>query len=103
MYRTKNITKAHPSATRQIAQRTCVACRQIKDKAKLVRLVRTPEGSVIIDNSGKREGRGAYLCPAPECWKTALKSNRLEHALHGGLTRESRDRLMKYGQELKGA
>ena len=78
-----------------------MACRQTKDKRELVRLVRTPEGNIEIDNSGKKKGRGAYTCPARECWETALKGNRLEHTLRGSLSRDSREQLIKYGEELQ--
>jgi predicted RNA-binding protein YlxR (DUF448 family) len=97
--RMRNITSTHP-ATKLIAQRTCVACRQIKAKRELVRLVRTPEDNIEIDRSGKKKGRGAYLCPSRECWETALSGNRLEHALRGSLTEDNRKQLMRYGQEL---
>ncbi len=88
------------SSTTPIAQRTCVACRQIKTKGELIRLVRTPEGSIEIDNSGKKKGRGAYLCNARECWEKALKSNKLEHALRGGLTQDNREQLTQNGKDL---
>ena len=77
-----------------------MACRQIKTKRELVRLVRTPEGNIEIDSSGKKKGRGTYLCPVWECWEKALKGNQLEHALRGGLTRDNREQLIKHGQDL---
>jgi hypothetical protein len=77
-----------------------VACRQVKAKRELVRLVRTLEGNIEIDIAGKREGRGAYLCPARECWEKALKGKQLEHTLRGNLTRDNRERLAKSGREL---
>jgi predicted RNA-binding protein YlxR (DUF448 family) len=86
--------------SRPIAQRTCVACRLIKDKRELVRLVRTPEGNIEIDTNGKKAGRGAYLCPTRECWEAALKGSRLEHAFRGSLTRDSRELLSRYGKDL---
>jgi predicted RNA-binding protein YlxR (DUF448 family) len=96
----KITSRTRSAANRPIAQRTCVACRQIKAKRELVRLVRTPEENIEIDISGKKKGRGAYLCPTPECWEAALKDNRLEHALRGSLTEDTRKQLAKYGQEL---
>ena len=66
---------------RHVPQRTCVACRQTNAKRQLVRIVRTPEGSVTIDPSGKRSGRGAYLCDSPECWQSALTRGVLIRAL----------------------
>ena len=54
-------------------QRTCIGCRQVKDKKELVRVVRTPEGAFCLDRSGKMNGRGAYLCPKRECLELALR------------------------------
>ena len=62
-------------------QRSCVVCRQKMDKRRLTRLVRTAEGSVVIDLTGKKNGRGAYLCDQPACWDKALNSNVLNQAL----------------------
>jgi predicted RNA-binding protein YlxR (DUF448 family) len=77
-----------------------VACHKIKDKRELVRLVHTPTGNIEIDSSGKKAGRGAYLCQTWECWEKALKGNHLEHALRSSLTQDSREQLIKYGKAL---
>ncbi len=69
------------SRPRHVPQRTCVACRQTNAKRQLVRVVRAPDGSVTIDPSGKRSGRGAYLCATHECWETGLKRGILSRAL----------------------
>ena len=66
----------------------------------MVRLVRTPEGDVAIDTSGKMEGRGAYLCRVWACWEKALKGNQLEHALKGNINRNDIERLYKDGKDL---
>lgn len=89
-----------PVVTRHIPQRTCIVCRQVKEKRELVRLVRTPEGSIEIDRSGKMTGRGAYLCHRPQCWETGLKNNKLEHALRGKLTGANRERLTASSSDL---
>ncbi len=81
-------------------ERTCVTCRQVKKKHELVRLVRTADGTVEIDISGKKNGRGAYLCRLRECWETALKSGRLEHSLSTAIDREHREMLVKAAEEL---
>ncbi|GAB4559862.1 MAG: YlxR family protein [Anaerolineae bacterium] len=60
---------------RSYPQRTCIACRQVREKRSLVRIVRTPEGEIVIDPTGKRSGRGAYLCRARTCWDTVLANN----------------------------
>lgn len=62
-------------------QRTCIACRQTKDKRDLVRVVRTPDQHVVIDPTGKANGRGVYLCRQIGCWQKGLKKERLSHAL----------------------
>jgi len=77
-----------------------VACRQVKSKRELVRLVHTTGGDIEIDTTGKKEGRGAYLCPTRECLEKALQGKQLEHVLKGHLTPDNRRRLIKSGQEL---
>lgn len=64
--------------TRKIPMRMCIGCQQMKTKKELLRLVRTPEGAVELDPSGKRNGRGAYLCRQVECLRTAAKAHRLQ-------------------------
>ena len=83
-------------------QRTCVACRQKRDKKDLIRLVRTDNGAVELDSSGKKAGRGAYLCAKRDCWAEGLKKNRLEHALRIKITAENRQALISYGNSLNG-
>jgi uncharacterized protein len=69
------------SRPRHVPQRTCVACRQTGAKRGLVRIVRGTDGSVTIDPSGKRSGRGAYLCHSRECWRAALDRGVVVRAL----------------------
>ena len=64
---------------RHVPQRTCVACKQVRPKRELLRIVRTPQGHVELDPTGKKAGRGTYLCARRSCWDLALKKNRLEH------------------------
>ncbi|MBQ7466271.1 MAG: YlxR family protein [Oscillospiraceae bacterium] len=66
---------------KKIPQRQCVGCRTMKDKKSLLRLVKTPEGEILLDATGKKSGRGAYVCPDSECLKKARKSRALERAL----------------------
>lgn len=87
------------SISKHIPQRTCVACRQVKAKRELVRLVRISDGSVEVDPSGKKAGRGAYLCQGQECWEVGLKRGRLEHTLRTTLTQENREQLIRYGKD----
>jgi len=66
---------------KHVPLRTCVACRRTLAKRELVRIVRTPEGSIEVDLKGKRAGRGAYLCHQQECWEAALGQGLLGRAL----------------------
>lgn len=66
---------------RHVPQRTCVACRLGKPKREMVRLVRLAEGNVAVDPTGKKSGRGAYLCSDPACWQAGLKRGVLVRAL----------------------
>ena len=75
-------------------QRMCVACRQSQDKKTLIRLVRTPEG-VVVDETGKLPGRGAYLHANPSCWEAGVKKN-LPKALNTSLTNQGLERLGTY-------
>ena len=67
-------------------QRTCIACRETKDKRDLIRVVRTPAGDFIIDPTGKANGRGAYLCRQTSCWEKGLQKQRLAQALKVNLS-----------------
>jgi predicted RNA-binding protein YlxR (DUF448 family) len=74
--------KRMPEATpRKIPIRTCVGCQQERPRQELLRVVRTPDGQVQIDRTGKAAGRGAYLCPKRECFEQAVKKRRLARTL----------------------
>ena len=77
-----------------------MACRKIRPKRELIRLIRVSGGGVEVDTGGKREGRGVYLCQASECWEIGLKKGRLEHGLRTVLTEDNQEQLIKYGKEL---
>ena len=66
---------------KKIPMRQCIGCREMKPKQQLIRVVRAPEGTLSIDFRGKKNGRGAYLCPDPECLRKAQKSRAVERAL----------------------
>ena len=66
---------------RKVPMRICVACRERIPKRELVRLVRTPAGEVVVDPTGKKAGRGAYICLRRECLRKALQGKRLEKSL----------------------
>lgn len=67
--------------TKKIPMRMCSGCREAKPKSELIRVVRTPDGNLIVDKTGKVSGRGAYLCKNEECFKKSVKSKALSRAL----------------------
>ncbi|MCX7911935.1 MAG: YlxR family protein [Dehalococcoidales bacterium] len=88
-------------AARHVPQRTCIACRRMASKRELVRLVRTPEGNVEFDVTGRKNGRGAYICPNPVCLEKALKARKaLERALRSQLAEGDCARLIAEGRRL---
>ncbi len=84
---------------KKIPQRQCVGCREMREKPRLIRIVRSPEGGVSLDAKGKAPGRGAYLCPDPACLKKARKSKALERAFGAAVPAEVYDALE---QQLEG-
>jgi predicted RNA-binding protein YlxR (DUF448 family) len=87
---------------KQAPQRTCVACRQVKDKRELTRIVRGPDGKISIDPRGKLAGRGAYICSNPACWDACATGNRLDYVLKTNIAPEERKRLLAEGRSLIG-
>lgn len=69
-----------------LPRRTCLGCRQVREKRQLIRLMRLPSGQLLVDGSGRADGRGAYLCPTPACLEAALGRGKLAHALRGSVT-----------------
>lgn len=86
---------------RKIPERRCVGCGETKEKKQLIRVVRTPEGDVVLDVTGKRSGRGAYICHSLSCFKKARKSKRLESGLNVQIPEEIYERLEKELSEEK--
>lgn len=78
---------------RKIPQRTCIGCGQVKNKKELLRIVRTPEGEILFDLTGKKSGRGTYTCPQAECLEKAFKGNKLAAKLEIELPSEVKERL----------
>lgn len=89
-----------PVRKKHIPVRTCVACRSTDAKRALVRIVRLTEGQVVVDETGKRNGRGAYLCRRRACWQKALKTGALARALKTTLNAESLALLQAYAEHL---
>ncbi|MEO6456687.1 MAG: YlxR family protein [Chloroflexia bacterium] len=95
-----NKAPAKAPRPKHVPQRTCVACRTTGTKRGLVRLVKTTEGAVHVDETGKKSGRGAYLCKTAECWSNALNGKALQYALKTAISVEDKAALQAYAATL---
>ncbi len=84
---------------KHVPHRTCVVCRTVQPKRTLTRLVWSPDEGLVIDPTGKRSGRGAYLCSNPACWAKAARSDVLEKALRRTLTDTDRAVVAAHGAQ----
>lgn len=85
---------------RHVPQRTCIGCRQEAGKRELIRIVRTPTQRLVVDPTGKANGRGAYLHAARLCWEKALKGSTISHALKFNPAREDVEALRAFAVAL---
>jgi predicted RNA-binding protein YlxR (DUF448 family) len=92
--------RSKPQKPRHVPQRTCIACREVRPKRELIRVVRTPDGHVEIDATGKKSGRGAYLCARRSCFEPALHRGKLEQEFEVTLQAEDRAALEAYLETL---
>ena len=76
--------------------RMCLGCREMKFKSELVRVVKSPEGEVSVDEVGKKPGRGAYVCRNPECYKRVVKSKALSRAFRTAIPEDITNALTAY-------
>lgn len=84
---------AQGQKVRKIPQRQCLGCNEHRPKAELLRVVRTAEGNIELDFTGKKSGRGAYICKDPECLKKARKSRRIDRNLDCTIPDDIYDRM----------
>ena len=93
----KNIRKTAVRSTvnKKIPLRQCVGCREMKDKRQMLRVLKTSEGDITIDMTGRRNGRGAYLCFSMECMEKARKSRGLERSLKTAISADVYENLEK--------
>ncbi len=78
-----------------IPARKCVGCREEKPKNMLIRVIRTPEGEILLDETGKANGRGAYICKSADCLKMAVKNKGLERSLKAQIPPDVIERIEK--------
>ncbi|MFC1960535.1 RNase P modulator RnpM [Chloroflexota bacterium] len=85
---------------KHIPQRTCIVCRSALDKRQLTRLVYDSVEGLVIDATGKRKGRGAYLCQTPACWQQAAASSVLERALRVRISEDEKSGLVEFRPDM---
>ena len=88
-------TKAKNAPRKNIPERKCVGCQNSFPKKDLLRVVRSPEGEISIDFTGKKSGRGAYICKNPDCLKKAEKTNALAHTFSIAVDKEIYSKLLQ--------
>ncbi|MDE7287507.1 MAG: YlxR family protein, partial [Lachnospiraceae bacterium] len=81
--------------TKKIPMRQCVGCGEMKNKKEMMRVLKTPENEIVLDVTGKKNGRGAYLCKTAECLKNAHKNKGLERSFKMSIPNEVYDNLEK--------
>ncbi len=86
---------------KKIPLRQCVGCMEMKEKKSMMRVLKTPEGEIVLDVTGKKNGRGAYLCKCKECLTKAIKSKGLERSFKMSLSKEIYTGLEKEFAELE--
>lgn len=84
---------------KKIPMRQCLGCREMKPKRELLRIVRSPEGTVCLDLRGKANGRGAYVCPQADCLKKAIRAKALSRAFETEIPQEVYDALLREMEE----
>ena len=88
------------SANRKVPMRQCTGCGEMKNKKEMLRVLKTAEGEVVLDATGRRNGRGAYLCFSKECLQKARKNRGLERSFKMSIPNEVYDNLEKELSEL---
>ena len=80
---------------KKIPLRQCIGCGEMKSKKEMIRVLKTTEDEIVIDATGRKNGRGAYICPSMECFKKAVKSKGLERSLKMAIPKETYEALEK--------
>lgn len=87
-------------STKKFPQRQCIGCGEMKNKKEMIRILKTPEGEFILDATGRKNGRGAYLCPSMECLKKAIRTKGLERSFKMAIPKEVYEALEKEMEQL---
>ena len=83
------------TSSKKIPMRKCVGCQEMKAKKEMIRIVRTEEQEFLLDATGRKNGRGAYICPSSECLEKAIKNRGLERSFKQAIPKEVYDELCK--------
>ena len=86
---------------RKIPSRQCIGCGEMKEKREMLRVIKTPENVIVLDVTGKKNGRGAYLCHSVDCFRKAVKLKALEKSLKTAIPTEVYEKLEKELSELE--
>ena len=87
-------------SVKKIPLRQCIGCGEMKSKKEMIRVIKTAEGEILLDATGHKNGRGAYLCPSMECFKKAVKGRGLERSFKMAIPREVYETLEKEMEEI---
>lgn len=87
-------------STKKVPQRQCIGCGEMKSKKEMIRILKTPEGEFTLDATGRKNGRGAYLCPSVECFRNAVKGKGLERSFKMAIPKEVYETLEKEMEHL---
>lgn len=87
-------------SVKKIPLRQCIGCGEMKSKKEMVRVIKTAEDQILLDATGRKNGRGAYLCPSMECFKKAVKGRGLERSFKMAIPREVYETLEKEMEEI---
>ena len=87
-------------SVKKIPLRQCIGCGEMKSKKEMIRVIKTAEGEILLDATGRKNGRGAYLCPSMECFKKAVKGRGLERSFKMAIPREVDETLEKEMEEI---
>ena len=82
-------------SVKKIPLRQCIGCGEMKSKKEMIRVIKTAEDQILLDATGRKNGRGAYLCPSMECFKKAVKGRGLERSFKMAIPREVYETLEK--------
>ena len=88
------------STAKKVPQRQCIGCGEMKEKRELIRVLKDTEGNISIDATGRKNGRGAYICPCLECFEKAVKNRGLERSFKMAIPAEVYESLKKEMEEI---